>query len=156
MSDQESIDIFEELQNTNFEDIDTTYPILKPGVYACKVRSVERKPWANGKGSSLVINLALNEGGESVDGRAINPGYTIIDRISLVKSDSYDPRVSVALFLDAVDMRDQPFDINAYTEQSLFITTKIETDPNGRYPDKAAVARYMRPDQVTETSGTPF
>lgn len=152
MQEQNEIDIFEQLGDTNFDEVDTSMPVLAPGLYTFEIKDMRRDQWKSGKGSSLTIQLALTEEAVDVSGeRQITPGYSIYDRISLVAKGRYDPRQPIKRFLEAVGMADQPFDqtFSSYLGATVTVKTKIEperTDPNtGQvYSASPAVAAYVR------------
>lgn len=147
----EEIDVFDQLGDTSLADVETTMPLLSAGVHPFTVKSMERQQWKSGKGSSLVIQLALAEESVDVTGeRVCNVGYPVTDRISLVKKGQYDPMVNIARFLEALGMKDQPFDktFESYQGAELQATTKItpeQHDPEtgSVYPPKVEVSRYV-------------
>lgn len=148
---EEGQDIFDSLGDTDFSEVDTSMPVLAANVYEFEVKSIERKEWASGEGSSLVINLSLNQDAEDVSGeREISPGYPVTDRISLVAKGRYDPRQAVARFLEALGMKDEPFDktFQSYIGQTLQAKTKVEQErelPDGRViPQQTAIASYLK------------
>lgn len=152
MSEEQQYDVFDQLGDTSLADVETTMPLLSAGMHQFTVKSIERTPWKNGNGSHLTIQLSLAE--EAVDvtnKRVCNVGYPVIDRISLVKKGQYDPMVNIARFLEALGMKDQPFDktFESYLGAELTAITKItpeQTNPDTGdiYPPKVEVSRYVK------------
>ena len=151
MNEEQVIDIFDSLGDTNFENVDTSYPVLKAGAYNFTVKDMKREVWKSGQGSSIHIDLELQDETTDVSGeRVIAPGYVLTDRISLVAKGKYDPKQAVARFLESIGMKNQPFDteFHSYIGASLVVKVKIDpesTDAAGNvWPAKSVVGTYVK------------
>lgn len=144
------IDIFDQLGSTNFEDVDTSYPVLKAGAYNFRIKDMKRETWKSGLGSSIHIDLELLDEAEDIGGKYVGPGYVLTDRISMVAKGKYDPRQAIARFLESVGLKNEPFDTSfqTYIGLDLVIKVKIEpesTDEQGNtWPAKSVVGTYVK------------
>jgi hypothetical protein len=149
---QNEVDIFDSLGEVDFDSVETTMPVIAPGLYEFKITNMAREPWKSGKGSSLAITLSLESEATDITGeKVINPGFPLFDRISLVNKGKYDPRVPIKRFLQAVGMDDQPFDqsFQSYLGLTVQAKTKVtpeRTDPDtgATYPARAEVSSYVK------------
>lgn len=147
---QEEIDIFDQLGETNFAEVETTMPLLQSGAHVFTIRNMERQQWKSGAGSSIVISLNLAEEAADITGERIcGVGYPVTDRISLVQKGRYNPKENIARFLEALGMTDQPFDttFQAYINMTVKAITKIVPEqqaPDGTvYPPKVEISKYL-------------
>jgi len=120
-------------------------------VHEFEIKSMERKVWNSGQGSSLVINLALVNDAVDVSGtRTVNAGFPVTDRVSLVKKGKYDPLQAIARFLDATGTRAQGFDqtFDSYIGTIIQCKTKIRPEQQNEdgtvYPPQTEIAQYIK------------
>lgn len=145
-------DVFEVLGSVDLSTIDTSMPVLAPGQYEFEIAEMERAQSKTKEGTYLKIKLKLvTENVQTITDEHVNPGFPLLHMISLVRTDNYDPLKSIAVFLDALGLRDQPFDqtFESYVGRTLVAKTKVDQereDPNtGQvYPKATRVAAFVK------------
>jgi len=81
----------EDLQN-----ISTSAPILRPGVYTLALHEVEVKENAKGTGKNLNLVFVTVDPAFTLDDKELKPGYKVFHTVSLVPTDKYDPKQNLA------------------------------------------------------------
>jgi hypothetical protein len=156
MEDQ---DILNQLDSVDLSTVETSYPLLKTGVYPTTVASCQLEDQKAPKtGKNLVIKYTLTETAESVDGRQVNPGFAIMERISLTKtfkddgSPKYDPLPRLAQFREAIFGKAETgtgfMPLEQYIGQAITIRVKHDPHSKGRdgtdYGPQSSVNGYVR------------
>lgn len=155
----EDQDILNELQSFDLSKVETSYPLLKTGTYAVRVATAQLEDQKAPKtGKNLVIKYTLTEATEAVDGRSVNPGFAITERISLTRtfkddgSPKYDPMPRLAQFREAIFGKAEPgvqfMPLEQYFGQELHIRVKHEPNSKGKdgtdYGPQSNVQGYVR------------
>src|ERR1017187_72480 len=87
MSDPKvGLDILSDNTPVDLTTVRTAMPVLKPALHSAIIKKVDLEANKKNTGSNLVFEFPLVNQAESDDGKLINPGFTVFDLISLVKT----------------------------------------------------------------------
>lgn len=92
------------LDNLNLENVDTEYPVLKPGLYRMRIESIEAQLNKAETAHNLVVKLVLSQDNcQSDANEPISPGYKLTYYIGLKENPEkgYDPRKNLAQLQEA-------------------------------------------------------
>src|ERR1035437_7278847 len=92
------IDILSSLDSLDLTNVSTGFPVIPAGLYEVSVNEIKIEPNKKGTGHNLNAKLALTQPATAIDGKVVNPGYSLFHTISLVETDKYKPASSLAAF----------------------------------------------------------
>lgn len=136
------IDLLNSLGSEELANVDTSFPLLKPGQYEFVVDSVEIKD-SNSGGKFISISAKLNEDAETTAGEPLKPGYPVRHMINLTPSQKQienNPRgvegcvenikKDIAKFLDATVGPSRYYDpsFQVYRGQTFFAKTRVSKE----------------------------
>lgn len=157
MSEEENV--LNQLDSIDLSTVETSYPNLKTGHYHVRVVGCTVEDGKKPGAKNLVIKFALTEATEAVDGRQVNPGFVIMQRVSLTKtfkddgSPKYDPMPTLAKFREAIFGKatagTQFMPLEQYIGQELDITVKFDANVVNKvtkeeYGPQSSVTGYVR------------
>jgi hypothetical protein len=157
MSNPVGLDILNDNTAVDLTQVRTAMPILKPATSLCILKSAELEANKKQTGSNLNIQLTTVNPTETVDGKVVNPGFTLFDTISLVrtfKDDgttiSYDPVPRLVEIIEAITgekngtatPRQMVEQIQTSIGQQVAVRHKVES--SDQYGDKTRVQRYIK------------
>ena len=148
MTDQ--IDIFDQLGQTDWEDVDTSMPVLNPGLIEFKVNNMEVKTSERTGNRYIACDFRTTVETTDVEGKPVPPGYPVQHIFGLAKTEKFDPMKNIAEFMDAVlgnRMWDPTFE--AYMGQTFYAKTKVgkerQNEESGEtYPARTEISRFMK------------
>lgn len=134
----------------DLNEVDTSRPVLKAGVYSMKVNRVEVSENSAGTGRNLVVDFALTAPGESVKGEQINPGFSVRNYYPLQPSeknpDSDFWKQNLARLQDAVLGTSQgnrpPLNPGELREKQILVNIDIEESEE--YGKQNRIKKLMR------------
>src|SRR2546421_9854692 len=131
-----------ELLDLVLASVDTSFPVLQPGLYELVVKEASVEKTAAGDGEMLVVQLATTQPSRDVKGNTLNPGTVLFHRVGLKPTDKYDhlaivknvARVTQAMKPQVSMKADSIFNgFNSACKAFVgrLLTAKIETMPAG-------------------------
>ena len=79
-----------ELLDLDLANVDTSFPVLRHGLYELVVKEASVEKTAAGDGEMLVLQLATTQPAKDVKGNTLNPGTILFHRVGLKPTDKYD------------------------------------------------------------------
>lgn len=117
--------------DTDLGGVDTSFPLLKDGLYDMIVDSVVKERNKADDGDRLTIKVKTQQPAESQKGEALHPGFTLTAYIGITETEKYDKgaiKRSLATFRQAMGLKEGAFNpIEQY--QGKVIRVKISTRP---------------------------
>src|SRR2546421_10633646 len=131
-----------ELLDLDLASVDTSFPVLRPGLYELVVKEASVEKTAAGDGEMLVLQLATTQPAKDVKGNTLNPGTILFHRVGLKLTDKYDHMAivkNVARFTQALkpqvsmkaDVIFNGFSSACKAFVGRLLTAKIEALPEG-------------------------
>jgi len=77
------------LLSRDLGSIDTSLPVLAPGIHTVEIVSVEAVPRKDGTGRILRVVTKLAKDAQSIDGRTIGAGFPLYRNIGLTETERY-------------------------------------------------------------------
>jgi hypothetical protein len=158
MSDPKvGLDILNDNTPVDLTTVRTAMPVLKPSLHSAIIKKVELEPNKKNTGSNLVLEHTLVNQVEADDGKVINPGFTVFDLISLVKTFkddgetvNYNPVEKLVAVIEAVTgeksgsltPREMVSLIQSFVGRQIAFRTVIENDE--KFGAKTRIARYVK------------
>ncbi len=129
----------------DFSNTETGFPLLVEGLYKLRVVEMSTKPQKSPKtGHNLHIKFALVEPGQDTKGNVINPGFPVLDLISLVKTERYDPKPQLARFMEAAK-GDKSGAFNPLEQWiGAEVTVRLAIEKSEEYGDKNRIKLYIK------------
>ena len=144
-------DILNELSTVDLNTVQTALPIVQKGVYEAIVAELKFDENKAKTGQLLNIKLTLTTTAKAEDGKELNAGFPIFDRISAVrtfKDDGvtvkYDPLPRFAAFREGVtgSKAGAFMPIEQYIGRKVGIRLDVEDD--AEFGRKNVVKRYVK------------
>lgn len=130
------------LGDVDLTTVETGIPILAPGTYPVTVVEMELGEAKKG-GGLLTIKLGLTEPCLDEKGQAVQVGFPMFDRVSLVPKDTYNPARRLAELQDCFTGRKAGFDTDDFTGAVGSVIISIEEE-KGEYPRCNRIKRYVK------------
>lgn len=169
------LEVLEELGNTDYSEVDTSFPNLMPGQYEFKVSAIELKDSESG-GKYILVNAKLvSDNATDTTGSSLAPGYPIRHMINLTPSakqlaksgkDECIKRIKqdIAKFTEALTGPQRKWHglegLDNYIGMSFFAKTRVSKereDPNTGtvYSPQSEIAALI-PKTENDDSRDPF
>lgn len=151
------LDILSDNTPVDLTQVRTAMPVLKPALHTAIVKKVDVVPNNAKTGYNMTLEYTLVNSAEDEDGKTINPGFTVFDLISLVKTFkddgttvNYNPLEKLVAIIEAITgeksgtmtARELVDTIKSFVGQQVAFRTVIENDE--KYGKKTRIARYVK------------
>lgn len=100
---ENKIDLSNDLMNMDLSSVQTSFPLVNPGIYPVRVAAISMVDNKEKTGKNIKIEFQITEAAVGVaDGQPceIKPGYPLHFNISLVQTEKYDPRQKLAQLME--------------------------------------------------------
>jgi hypothetical protein len=145
-------DIFDDLGNTNFSDVDTSYPVLVPDNYEWEITGAEVKTSDKTGGRYIEVKCSLvSPNAKSLKGTEVNAGYQVTHILALTPTEKFSAdaiKANIARFMDAVlGRREWDPTLQAYLKQRFWAKTGVQKETTGEdgtvYPAKTVIKQFV-------------
>jgi hypothetical protein len=152
-----SLDILNDSTPVDLSTVRTAMPVLKPALHEAVVKNITIESNKAQTGSNMNLEYTLTNQAEAVDGKIINPGFTVFDTVSLVrtfKEDGttvkYEPMSRLVEIYEAITgeksgtmtARALVDNLTTFIGRKIAFRTKVESD--AQYGDKTRIAKYVK------------
>ena len=145
-------DVFDDLGNTNFDDVDTSYPVLSPELYEWEISGAELKTSEKSGGRYIELKCSLVSGNaKSVKGADVNAGYQVTSILALTPTEKLTAdaiKANIARFMDAVlGRREWDPTLQAYVKQRFWAKTGVSAEKTAEdgtvHPPKTVIKQFI-------------